>query len=123
MRKKIGLFIIALLFICVYISSIFAEDNPASSPLVTRGVKNQSVFGSVGKVDYVDFKSRGDSSLVLKDKKGESVKVYLKELKTGATVLTTYRKEKDKKGREKNVLISLSIVRTAGEMQESKQKK
>lgn len=123
MIKKIGIFIVVLVSISLYISSIFAEDSPAASPILTSGPKSQSVFGSVGKVDYVDFKSRGDSSLVLKDKNGESVKVYLKELKSGATVLTTYRKEKDKKGKEKNVLISFSIVKTAEQTEQSAKKK
>ena len=81
------------------------------------------MFGAVGKVDYVDFKSRGESSIVLKTNKGESIEVSLKELKRGARILATFRKEKDKKGREKNTLVSLSIVKTSKEVKDSKKKK
>ena len=74
-------------------------------------MQDQKIFGAVGKVQYVDFKSKGKANFVVKDNKGESVEISLKDLKDGTTILTTYRKETDKKGKEKNVLISLSIVR------------
>ncbi len=104
--------IIALLFVAAQGENLFAEEK-AESSVLTLGTKNQNVFGAVGKVEYVDFKSRGESNIVLKTSKGESITVSLKELKNDATVLTTFRKEKDAKGKEKNTLVSLSIVKTA----------
>ena len=104
--------IIALLLSATHGDSLFAQEK-AESSVLTLGTKNQNVFGAVGKVEYADFKARGESSIVLKTSKGESITVSLKELKNDATVLTTFRKEKDKKGKEKNTLVSLSIVKTA----------
>ena len=125
MVKKSIIFAFILIGILFYAakSNLSAEEGASSSPVVSVGTKTQNVFGVVGKVDYVDFKSRGNSTLVVKDNKGETVKVSLEELKSGATILTTFRKEKNKKGKEENVLISLSIVRTAKETKESGQKK
>lgn len=114
MGKKLSviILIIALLFMAAQGASLFAGEKSESSVL-TLGSKNQNVFGAVGKVEYADFKARGESTIVLKTSKGESITVSLKELKNNATVLTTFRKEKDKKGKEKNTLVSLSIVKTA----------
>lgn len=125
MRKNLSviILILALLFVAMQGVSLFAEEKAISSSLLTLGAKTQNVYGAVGKVDYVDFKSRGESTIVLKTSKGESIEVSLKELKSDATVLTTFRKEKDKKGKEKNTLISLSIVKTAKQEKKSEKKK
>ena len=80
MTKKTVMFIVALMLVFSNNPRIFAEDNDTSSSVIALRAKTQNVFGTVGKVDYVDFKSRGDSTLVVKDNKGESVKVSLKEL-------------------------------------------
>ncbi|MCK4994728.1 MAG: hypothetical protein KAS13_06750 [Candidatus Omnitrophica bacterium] len=114
--------IITVLFMATQGASLFAEEKTESSVL-TLGTKTQNVFGAVGKVEYVDFKPKGESTIILKTSKGESISVSLKELKNDATVLTTFRKEKDKKGREKNTLISLSIVKTAKQAKKAKRKK
>lgn len=121
MRKNLSIIILilALLFLATHGVSLFAEEKAVSSSVLTLGAKTQNVYGAVGKVDYVDFKARGESTIVLKTSKGESIKVSLKELKSDATVLATFRKEKDKKGREKNTLISLSIVKTAKQAKKS----
>lgn len=113
--------ILFLLFGAVYSINLFAEEKQAE--LLTIGSKTQNVYGALGKVDYVEFKSRGESSIVLNTKKGEKIRVSLKELKNEATVLATFRKEKDKKGREKNTLISLSIVKTAKQSKEASKKR
>ena len=123
MRKNLfAIFtIIALLFAAAQGASLFAEEK-AESSVLTLGAKNQNVFGAVGKVEYVDFKARGESAIVLKTSKGESITVSLRELKNEATVLTTFRKEKDKKGKEKNTLVSLSIVKTAKQAKDAENK-
>ncbi|MCG2712594.1 MAG: hypothetical protein L6416_09785 [Candidatus Omnitrophica bacterium] len=115
MRKNLCviILILALLFVVTQGASLFAEEKTASSSVLTLGTKTQNVYGAVGKVEYVDFKTRGESTIVLKTSEGESIKVSLKELKSEATVLATFRKETDKKGKEKNTLVSLSIVKTA----------
>ncbi|MCG2703174.1 MAG: hypothetical protein L6366_02200 [Candidatus Omnitrophica bacterium] len=117
-----GIFIAGII-ILAYSSLTMAQE--AKTPLTPRisGTGNQSVFGVVGKVDYVECRSRGESEIILKDKKGESVKISMNVLRNGATVLTTYRKEKDKKGKEQNVLVSLSIIKTAQEAKEAEKKK
>ena len=117
-----GIFIAGIVILA---DSTFTMAQEAKTPLTPRisGAENQSVFGVVGKVDYVECRSRGESEIILKDKKGESVKISMNVLRNGATVLTTYRKEKDKKGKEQNVLVSLSIIKTAQEAKEAEKKK
>jgi len=79
--------------------------------------------GVLGEVDYVEFKSKGKSKIVVKDRNGDPVEISLKNLKDGATVLVTHRKEKDKEGKEENVLISLSIIKNAPKKNDSKGKR
>ncbi len=122
--------IFALLFLTIQGADLFAEEGASlvakekavPSSVLTLGAKTQNVFGAVGKVDYVDFKARGESAIVLKTSKGESIEISLKELKSDATVLATFRKEKNKQGKEKNVLVSLSIVKTAKQAKKSRKK-
>ena len=114
---SVMILILSLFLLTIQSASLFAEEKTEASSLLTLGAKSQNVYGTVGKVDYVDFKSRGESKVVLKTNKGEVVEISLRELKNEARVLATFRKETDKKGREKNVLVSLSIVKTAKEAQ------
>ncbi|MFH1093485.1 MAG: hypothetical protein V1739_04925 [Candidatus Omnitrophota bacterium] len=125
MRKNLSviILILALLFMATQGVRLFAEEKDAASSVITLGAKTQNVYGAVGKVDYVDFKARGESIIVLKTSKGESIEVSLKELKNDATVLATFRKETDKKGKEKNSLVSLSIVKTAQQEKKPEKKK
>jgi len=110
-KRILILILIFLAFACgLQTHSIFAQQK-TEGPTIGIADKNQNVFGVVGKVDYVEFKSRGESAVIVKDKNDEPVKVSLKALKSGATVLATYRKEAGKKGKENNVLISLSIIK------------
>lgn len=113
MKKILGYVLVFSLFFTGYHCDIvLAEDAGRLLPAMsTTGSTNQNVFGVVGNVEYTEFKTRGESAIVIKDKKGESVEVSLAQVEQGATILATYRKEKDKKGKEKNVLISLSIVK------------
>ena len=84
MRKNLSviILIIALLFVVMQGVSLFAEEKDTSTSVLTLGAKTQNVYGAVGKIDYVDFKARGESTLVLKTSKGESIEVSLKELKS-----------------------------------------
>ena len=108
MRKKILITscVAVTLVCCVYVCLGIAQ-------MVTEPKQDRNISGIVGKVDYVDFKSRGESVIVIKDKNGQTHKILMNDLKADATVLTTYRTVKDKKGKEKDVLISLSIIKPA----------
>jgi hypothetical protein len=124
MKKNLKCVLLFSLFLAVYqCSVVLAEDAKIALPSMAMGSKTQNVFGVVGKVEYTEFKARGESAIVIKDKKGEPVNVSLKQIEPGATILATYRKEKDKKGKEKNVLISLSIVKPAQNIKTSDRKK
>ncbi|MFH1062691.1 MAG: hypothetical protein V1747_07395 [Candidatus Omnitrophota bacterium] len=124
MKKILGYVLVLSLFLTAYqCSVVLAGDAEMTMPTMAMGAKTQSVFGVVGNVEYTEFKTRGESAIVIKDKKGESVEVSLKQVEQGATILATYRKEKDKKGKEKNVLISLSIVKPAQNIKTSDRKK
>jgi hypothetical protein len=115
MRKFLVYTLIVFLFLVAYNSmDILAQDESEGlppSPGMNTTSRVQKVYGIVGKVDYTEFRSRGESKIVVKDKKGEKLSVSLDQVEPGATILATYRKEQDKKGREKNVLVSLSIVK------------
>ncbi len=114
MKRFLGCFFVLSLFLSVcQCSIVLAEGAELSLPSSGVASKSQNVYGVVGNVEYTEFKSRGESAIVIKDKKGESVKVSLKQVEPGSIILATYRKEKGKKGKEKNVLISLSIVKPA----------
>ncbi len=112
--------------ICVNNAKVLAakkdEKKPVARPVIEPVPYKQKVFGTVGEVEYVDFSAR-KSMIALKDKDGNSIKVSLKDLKAGATILVTYRKEEDKKGKEKDVLISLSVIKNSGETKTSKGRK
>ncbi len=124
MKRFIEYFFVLSLFLSVcQCSVVLAEGADLVLPSVSVASKVQSVYGVVGNVEYTEFKSRGESAIVIKDKKGESVKVSLKQVETGSIILATYRKEKDKKGKEKNVLISLSIVKPAQDTKTTRRKR
>jgi len=124
MKKILGYcFVLSLCLSIFNCSSVLAEDAVITLPSVGMGSKAQNVFGVVGNVEYTELKARGESSIVIKDKKGESVEVSLQQIEPGAIILATYRKEKDKKGKEKNVLISLSIVKPAQKIKTADRKK
>lgn len=124
MTRKLLLFLMIFTGLLVYFRCpvTFAEGKKFAKPVAVAGVQKQRVFGAVGKIEYVDFKPRGESVIVVKDRDGMSVKISLKPLKDGTTILTTYRKVKDKKDKERNVLISLSIIRPAKELGTSDKK-
>jgi len=106
---------------CTIYANVLAENTKPPAPVITASSPQATdVAGVVGKIDYADFKGKGESVLVIKDKKGEAVKISLQEIKSEATVLATYRKEKDKKGQEKNILISLSIIKPVKEKKDAR---
>jgi len=115
MARKI--FIIGLvsftLFIFVFSTLILAQEKVESKETVTEPETVVEIphkpraFGGVGDVEYVDYKAK-EPAIVIKDKAGKSTKVLLNDLKPGSTLLVTYRKEEDK-----NILISLSVIKTA----------
>jgi len=124
MKRFLGCFFVLSLFLSIFqCSVVLAEGADLALPSVGMASKSQNVYGVVGNIEYTEFKSRGESAIVIKDKKGESVKVSLKQVETGSIMLATYRKEKDKRGKEKNVLISLSIVKPAEKTKKSGRKK
>ncbi len=122
-KKQLFLVLMAGLALSLACAKIFAEEAKKTDLMTTVGSMNSDVLGVVGKVSYVDLKSKGESTIVLKNNKGESIEVSLQSLKDGATVLTTFRKEKDKKGKEKNVLISLSIIKPSQDSKTAGKKK
>jgi len=124
MKKILGYcFVLSLFLTFGHCSEVLAENAISSMASAGMASKAQSVFGVVGNVEYTEFKARGESAIVIKDKKGESVEVSLKQIEPGSIILATYRKEKDKKGKEINVLISLSIVKPAQNTKTAERKK
>ncbi|MCP4650660.1 MAG: hypothetical protein GY853_11350 [PVC group bacterium] len=104
-----------LMIVCCYNTGIiFAQqeaENKITKSSITSIPHKQKIYGIVGEVEYVDFKKKGKSVVSVKNKKGETAEVFLKDLQDGATVLVTYRKVKDSKGNEQNTLISMSVIK------------
>ena len=125
--KKILVYglVLALFLVAYQCSDILAqssEENLPSAPGVDTSSMQREVYGIVGNVEYTEYKPRGESKIFIKDKKGEQIDVSLQQIEPGATVLATYRKVKDKKGNEKNVLVSLSVVKNAQATRSRKKK-
>ncbi|MDD5746743.1 MAG: hypothetical protein PHO30_05705, partial [Candidatus Omnitrophica bacterium] len=98
-KKMCAAVVFTTVIFCSLYARVLAENVKPAAPVITSSsMQSADVAGVVGKIDYAEFKSKGESMLVIKDKKGEAVKISLQEIKNEATVLATYRKEKDKKG-------------------------
>lgn len=111
--------VFSVLVVCGYCILAFAqeagkEEQPAEAqePMMPVIPPEQRTFGTVGEVEYVDFKAK-EPAIVVKDQAGNKTQVTLDEIKADAMLLVTYRKVKDAKGKEKNSLISLSLVKPA----------
>lgn len=127
MNKRIlfvGIMCLAFALSIILLQPAGAQENKgAASGVPTAGVPSQKTFGTVGDVKYVDFKGKGDPTIVVKNNKGEEIKVSFKDVRADAKILVTYRQEKDEKGNERNVLISLSVIRPVAEPQQQKKGK
>ena len=123
MGKRILFVSILCALFCLSVGlALHAQAQDRSTPQIVPavGATAQKTFGTVGDVHYVDFKAKGESTIVVKDNKDEAVKVSLKDLRPDAKILVTYRKEKDEKGNERNVLISLSVIRPVADQKRGK---
>jgi len=127
--RKILVFVVICLIFILYAQDtriLYAQQsamNDDSQSFVSSTSPQKRTQGVIGEVDYVEFKSKGKSKIVVEDRNGDPVEVSLKNLKDGATVLVTYRKEKDKEGKEENVLISLSVIKNAPQKKGSRGKR
>ncbi|MFH2138075.1 MAG: hypothetical protein ABII88_06155 [Candidatus Omnitrophota bacterium] len=107
-----GIACLAMIICFNSVGTLFAQEKTEKAdPVVASIPHQQKIFGIVGQVEYVDLKRKGESVVSIQNKKGEKAQVYLKDLQDGATILMTYRKIKDEKGNEQNVLISMSVIK------------
>ncbi|RKY37782.1 MAG: hypothetical protein DRP78_00090 [Candidatus Omnitrophota bacterium] len=79
--------------------------------IIETKLLGQKTFAVTGKIEYVDFKPKGDSTIVVKDMDGKSTEVSLQNFESGASILAAYRKEKGADGKEKNSVVTLSIIK------------
>lgn len=95
-------------------SLVIAQGSEDPETTVTSIPQKQKIYGIVGQIKYVDLKKQGKTVIAVENKKGQEVEVHFEDMKRGSTILLTYRKEKDKTtGKEKNVFISMSVIKGA----------
>ena len=108
-------FIFGFVLICSFLGVIFAQQGGDGESIISNMPEKRTSFSVDGKIFYTDLKKKGESEIVVKDSNGQEVKISLKDLVRDSHVLATFRKVKDKKGNEKNMLVTLSIIRPAQE--------
>lgn len=121
----LSVFCLIVLLGCPLLSAQ-AQDKSAKGDIAqpfTTIAAQQKTAGAVVDVEYVEFKAKGESKIVVKDKSGKSEEISLDSLGAGAKVFISYRKEKDRKDKEKNVLVSVSVIKSAEEAKKEEEEK
>ncbi|MBI4846291.1 MAG: hypothetical protein HY810_07475 [Candidatus Omnitrophica bacterium] len=77
MKRKFLVFgLLLLMGLFVQAHSLKAEDATLTQSVTAlEGLQARNVFGVVGRVDYVEFKSKTGSAIVVEDSKGQLVKI------------------------------------------------
>ena len=109
-----------LMVACFCETSLVFAQVAEDETIVTSIPQKQKIYGIVGQIKYVDLKKQGKTVVAVENKKGQEAEVLFEDMQHGSTILLTYRKEKDEKtGKEKNVLISMSIIKGADDSEKN----